>query len=123
MPYNRQTTRVVSDNRHRNVSDPTATAAARKKLADEITAYLDAKSGCKKTVSAHRLVLTEFQAWATQQNQITVAKNHNPHTIDSPGNSWPGNWEASLLTIYTISGFACWNRSVNEKSACVAHSR
>jgi site-specific recombinase XerD len=42
-------------------------AAARKKLADEILAYIDAKSGCKKTVSAHRLALMEFQTWATQQ--------------------------------------------------------
>ena len=53
-------------NRDRNVADPTAPTAARKKLADEIPSYLEAKSGCKKTVSAHRLALTEFQAWATQ---------------------------------------------------------
>lgn len=58
------------NNRHRNVTDPTATSASRKKLADEITSYLDAKSGCKKTVSAHRLALTEFQAWATQQKEV-----------------------------------------------------
>jgi integrase len=54
------------NNRHHNVPDPTV-AAARKKLADEILAYIDAKSGCKKTVSAHRLALMEFQTWATQQ--------------------------------------------------------
>jgi len=57
------------NNRHRNIADPTVAAAARKKLADEIPSYLEAKSGCKKTVSAHRLALTEFQAWATQQKK------------------------------------------------------
>ena len=57
------------NNRHRNVTDPTTTADARKKLADEIPSYLEAKSGCKKTVSAHRLALTEFQGWATQQKE------------------------------------------------------
>jgi site-specific recombinase XerD len=57
------------NNRHRNVTDPTVAAAARKKLADEIPSYLEAKSGCKKTVSAHRLALTEFQGWATQQKE------------------------------------------------------
>ena len=50
------------NNRHRNVTDPTAAIPTRKKLADEIRSYLEAKSGCKKTVSAHRLALTEFQA-------------------------------------------------------------
>ena len=57
------------NNRHRNVADPTAATASRKKLADEIPSYLEAKSGCKKTVSAHRLALTEFQGWATQQKE------------------------------------------------------
>lgn len=57
------------NNRHRNIADPTVAAAARKKLADEIPSYLEAKSGCKKTVSAHRLALTEFQGWATQQKK------------------------------------------------------
>ena len=53
------------NNRHRNIADPTAPAAAQKKLGDEIPSYLEAKSGCPKTVSAHRLALTEFQRWAT----------------------------------------------------------
>jgi len=57
------------NNRHRNIADPTVAAAARKKLADEIPSYLEAKSGCKKTVSAHRLAVTEFQGWATQQKK------------------------------------------------------
>ncbi|MFY9909320.1 MAG: site-specific integrase [Candidatus Sulfotelmatobacter sp.] len=57
------------NNRHRNIADPTVVAVARKKLADEILSYLEAKSGCKKTVSAHRLALTEFQRWATQQKK------------------------------------------------------
>ena len=57
------------NNRHRNIADPTAPVAAQKKLADKIPLYLDGKSGCKKTVSAHRLALTEFQAWATQQEK------------------------------------------------------
>jgi len=57
------------NNRHRNIADPTVAAAARKKLADEIPSYLEAKSGCKKTVSAHRLAVTEFQGWATQHKE------------------------------------------------------
>jgi len=57
------------NNRHRNIADPTVADAARKKLADEMPSYLEAKSGCKKTVSAHRLALTEFQGWATQQRK------------------------------------------------------
>ncbi len=57
------------NNRHRNIADPTVAAVVRKKLADEIPSYLEAKSGCKKTVSAHRLALTEFQGWATQQKE------------------------------------------------------
>jgi integrase/recombinase XerD len=56
-------------NRNRNVADPTVETASRKRLADEVASYLDAKSGCKKTVSAHRLALTEFQAWATPQKK------------------------------------------------------
>jgi hypothetical protein len=44
------------NNRHRNITDPTTTIADQKNLAAEISSYLDAKSGCKKTVSAHRLV-------------------------------------------------------------------
>lgn len=57
------------NNRHRNVTDPTVAAASRKRLDAEIPSYLEAKSGCKKTVSAHRLALTEFEAWATQQKE------------------------------------------------------
>ena len=57
------------NNRHRNIADPTVAAVGRKKLADEISPFLEAKSGCKKTVSAHRLALTEFQGWATQQKE------------------------------------------------------
>ena len=52
------------NNRHRNVTDPTAPAAARKKLADEIVSYLDAKSGCKKTLSAHRLSKLAAKSYA-----------------------------------------------------------
>ena len=57
------------NNRHRDIADPTVAASARKKLADEIPSYLEAKSGCPKTVSAHRLALTEFQGWATKQEK------------------------------------------------------
>jgi integrase len=56
-------------NRHRNVADPTAEAAALKKLDQEIEAYLASKSGCKKTRSAHSHALIEFQEWATQQKK------------------------------------------------------
>jgi hypothetical protein len=61
--------RVKLDNKWTRVADPTVAAVVRKKLADEIPSYLEAKSGCKKTVSAHRLALTEFQGWATQQKK------------------------------------------------------
>ena len=36
----------------------------RKKLSIEATRYIDAKSGCKKTVSAHDHAVTEFVTWA-----------------------------------------------------------
>ena len=51
-------------NQHRQVTDPTKDDTARKTLAMEVNAYLVAKSGCKKTVSAHRQAVTEFQHWA-----------------------------------------------------------
>jgi len=54
------------NNRHYNVIDPTLEAVARKRLDKEISGYIQAKSGCNKTVSAHRYALTEFQEWATQ---------------------------------------------------------
>jgi len=75
LPYLSDAIKLADDkawflnNRHRNVTDPTEETVSRRKLADEIAAYLDAKSGCKKTVSAHRLALTEFQTWATQSKK------------------------------------------------------
>jgi hypothetical protein len=38
---------------------------ARKKLAMEVAQYIDAKSGCRKTVSAHKQAVIESQQWAT----------------------------------------------------------
>jgi integrase len=58
------------NNRQYNVTDPTTEAASRKRLDKEISSYLDSKSGCKKTRSAHRHALTEFQDWATRQNKF-----------------------------------------------------
>jgi hypothetical protein len=60
LPYLSDAIRQAEDkawflnNRQRNVTDPTVGTTARKKLADEIPLYINAKSGCKKTVSAHR---------------------------------------------------------------------
>src|ERR1700722_1059990 len=48
-------------NQYRQVADPTQSEIARKKLASEAAMYLEAKSGCHKTVSAHRQAITEFQ--------------------------------------------------------------
>lgn len=45
-------------NRHRDVSDPTEKDSTRKKLSIEATHYIEAKSGCKKTVSAHEHAVT-----------------------------------------------------------------
>jgi hypothetical protein len=52
-------------NRHRQVADPTSVDSGRKKLGFEVRRYLDDKSGCKKTLSAHQHALLEFQEWAT----------------------------------------------------------
>jgi len=75
LPYLSDAVKVAEDkawflnNRHRKVTDPTTEAAAGKKLDQEIETYLAAKSGCKKTRSAHSHALTEFQDWATQQKK------------------------------------------------------
>jgi hypothetical protein len=50
-------------NHHRDVSDPAENDSTRKKLSIEATRYIDAKSGCKKTVSAHEYAVTEFVTW------------------------------------------------------------
>jgi hypothetical protein len=57
------------NNRHYSVTDPTLDAAARKRLDKEVSSYLDAKSGCKKTRSAHRHALTEFQMGHTTEKR------------------------------------------------------
>jgi len=41
-------------NHHRQIADPTQNGIARKKLVVEVAPYIAAKSGCRKTVSAHR---------------------------------------------------------------------
>ena len=56
-------------NRHRQVADPTSADSGRKKLGAEVRRYLEAKSGCGKTVSAHRHALEEFQEWATARKK------------------------------------------------------
>lgn len=52
------------NNRDRRVDDPTTDVVERKELSVEVPRYVEAKSGCKKTVSAHEHVVTEFVAWA-----------------------------------------------------------
>ncbi len=74
LPYLSDAIRQAEDkswflsNRHRNVPDPTL-LENRKELHREIRAYLDGKSGCTKTVSAHSHALTEFQGWATNKKR------------------------------------------------------
>ncbi len=68
------------NNRQHNVVDPT-TAAPRLTISEQIPLYLDAKSGCKKTISAHRLALKEFMGFAAEQHvayvdEITKAMMH-----------------------------------------------
>jgi integrase len=53
-------------NQHRQVTDPTQNGIAQKKLAVEVAPYIAAKSGCRKTVSAHRQAVSEFQQWAAR---------------------------------------------------------
>ena len=48
------------NNRDRRVHDPTTDVVERKKLSVEVPRYIEAKSGCKKTVSAHEHAVTEF---------------------------------------------------------------
>ncbi len=52
------------NNRDRRVHDPTTDVVERKKLSVEVSRYIEAKSGCKKTVSAHEHAVREFLAWA-----------------------------------------------------------
>lgn len=52
------------NNRDRRVYDPTTDVVERKKLSVEVPRYLEAKSGCKKTVSAHEHAVREFLEWA-----------------------------------------------------------
>jgi integrase len=52
------------NNRDRRVSDPTTDVVERKKLSVEVPRYIEAKSGCKKTVSAPEHAVREFLEWA-----------------------------------------------------------
>lgn len=52
------------NNRDRRVCDPTTNVVERKKLSVEVPRYIEAKSGCKKTVSAHEHAVREFLEWA-----------------------------------------------------------
>jgi integrase len=60
------------------VSDPT-TAPARPEIYGQIPLYLDAKSGCAKTLSAHRLALREFAGYAAGQHIAYVDEIAKPH--------------------------------------------
>jgi len=48
----------------RRVYDPTTDVVERKKLSVEVPRYIEAKSGCRKTVSAHEHAVKEFLEWA-----------------------------------------------------------
>jgi hypothetical protein len=50
--------------RDRRVYDPTTDVVERKKLSVEVSCYIEAKSGCKKTVSPHEHAVKEFLEWA-----------------------------------------------------------
>ena len=51
------------NNRDRRVYDPT-TDVVERKLSVEVPRYIEAKSGCKRTVSAHEHAVREFLEWA-----------------------------------------------------------
>lgn len=48
------------NNRERSVYDPTTNVVDRKTLSVEVPRCIEAKSGCKKTVSAHEHAVREF---------------------------------------------------------------
>src|SRR5580698_10919525 len=52
------------NNRERRVYDPTTNVVDRKKLSVEVPLYIQAKAGCRKTVSAHKHAVKEFLEWA-----------------------------------------------------------
>ena len=54
------------NNRDRRVNDPTTDVVERKKFSVEVPRYIEAKSGCKKTRSAHEHAVTEFVTWANK---------------------------------------------------------
>jgi integrase len=54
------------DNRHRQELDQTRKPSTRKAIAEEVTVYLDAKCGARKTISAYTQALNEFQIWAAK---------------------------------------------------------
>ena len=60
------------------VSDPTI-APKRLTIPEHIALYIAAKSGCKKTLSAHRLALSEFQSFAARQHIAFVDEITKPH--------------------------------------------
>lgn len=53
-------------NRHRDVCDQTEKGSTRKKFSIEATPYIEAKSGCQKTVLAPEHAVTEFVTWANK---------------------------------------------------------
>ena len=62
------------------VQDPT-TAKPRPEVYPSVDLYLDSKSGCKKTLSAHRLALEEFRGFCAREgiahvDEITKAHMH-----------------------------------------------
>jgi hypothetical protein len=80
------------NNRDRRVHDPTTDVVERKKLSVEVSRYIEAKSGCKKTVSAHEHAVREFLAWAKEPKKgrggetITAltSKAHKPGKYNAP---------------------------------------
>jgi integrase len=60
------------------VSDPTI-APRRLTIPEHIAIYLAAKSGCKATLSAHRLALEEFQSFAARQHIAFVDEITKAH--------------------------------------------
>jgi len=123
LPYLSDAMRQADDkasflnNRQRNGSDPTVETAARKKLADEILTFIDAKSGCGKTVSAHRLALTEFQAWAERHkvkyvDEVTkpLLKRFFEHLVDGDGED--GSENTPVTAAHKVMNVNAFYRSV-----------
>ena len=86
-----------------HATDPT-TQPARKEIWNEREPYLAAKSGCAKTLSAHRLALQEFVSFAADEriadmDEITTAHMHEFYEELLDGGNSPFTAANKLLKV------------------------